>query len=227
VVSAPSIRWIGCHAQNFARLRGGVHPEAVVLHIAAGSLAGMDSWFGNPAAGVSAHFGVGKDGRVHQYVSLDDTAFANGIVEQGHTARLIDDNPGINPNAWSCSIEHEGFTGDTLTSEQWDASTRLTAWLFAAHLLAGGASGVAVDRDHILRHADITARTRARCPGWPGRITPTTSRASGTSLPLIRTAPASCWTPSPSRPQRWTRLHSAPSTRRCAAACRRPISGRS
>jgi N-acetylmuramoyl-L-alanine amidase len=166
MVSAPSIRWIGCHARNFDRQRGGIRPEAVVLHIAEGTLAGMDAWFSNPASGVSAHFGVGKDGRVHQYVSVDDTAFANGVVEQGNTARLIRDNPGINPNAWSCSVEHEGFTGETLTPEQWQASTRLTAWLFAAHLLAGGATGVAVDRDHILRHADITPRSRARCPGW-------------------------------------------------------------
>lgn len=167
MVNVPSIRWVGCHLQNFGKLRGGVRPEAVVLHIAEGTIAGMDAWFNNAAAGVSAHFGVGKDGRVHQYVSVDDTAFANGIIEEGHTARLIDENPGLNPNAWSCSIEHEGFTGETLTPEQWEASTRLTAWLFAAHLLAGGATGVQVDRDHILRHADITPRTRARCPGWP------------------------------------------------------------
>jgi N-acetylmuramoyl-L-alanine amidase len=153
--------------QNFDRPRGGVRPEAVVLHIAEGTLAGMDAWFNNPAAGVSVHFGVGKDGRVHQYVSVDDTAFGNGVVEQGNTARLIRENAGINPNAWTCSIEHEGFTGETLTPEQWEASTRLTAWLFSAHLLAGGATGVAVDRDHILRHADISPRTRSRCPGWP------------------------------------------------------------
>lgn len=166
MVSVPVIRWIGCHVQNFGRLRGGVRPEAVVLHIAGGTLAGMDAWFNNPAAGVSAHFGVGKDGQVHQYVSITDTAFANGSIEPGYVAKLIDENAGINPNRWTVSIEHEGVTGETLTPAQWDASTRLTAWLFAAHLFTGGATGVAVDRDHVLMHRDITPRTRARCPGW-------------------------------------------------------------
>jgi N-acetyl-anhydromuramyl-L-alanine amidase AmpD len=159
------MRWVGA-LPGHSSPRGGVRPEAVVLHIAEGSLAGMDAHFNNPAAGVAAHFGVGKDGTVHQYVSWHLAAHANGIVEPGYTVRLIDENPGINPNLWTIAVEHEGFTGETLTPRQWNASTRLVAWLFAAHLLGGGASGVAVDRDHILRHADITPRSRARCPGW-------------------------------------------------------------
>ena len=163
---APPLRWIGAHPRNFDRGRAGIVPEAVVLHIAEGSLAGMDAWFNNPTAGVSAHYGVGKAGEIHQYVAIDDTAFANGIVEGGYTARLIDENRNINPNRWTVAIEHEGRTGDLLTLAQFDVSTRLTAWLFQRYLLAGGASGVAVDRDHILMHRDITPRSRARCPGW-------------------------------------------------------------
>lgn len=160
-----AIRWVGAYPGHSA-VRGGVAPEAVVLHIAEGTLAGMDAWFANPASGVAAHFGVGQDGRIHQYVPWHLAAYANGAIEPGYTARLINENPGINPNQWTIAIEHEGRSGELLTPEQFDASTRLTAHLFAMHLLAGGASGVAVDRDHILMHRDITPGSRARCPGW-------------------------------------------------------------
>ncbi len=74
--------------------RQGVAPEAVVVHIMQGTLAGCDSWFTSPASQVSAHFGVGKDGTVHQYVALADAAWANGVVEAGHTAALVDENAG-------------------------------------------------------------------------------------------------------------------------------------
>lgn len=163
----PSITVVRAHTANWSVTRGGIAPEALVLHIADGTLAGMDAWFSNPAAGVSAHFGVGRAGEVHQYVHVADTAHANGSVEPGYTARLIDENAGINPNRWSVSIEHEGRSGELLTPAQWEASTQLAAWLFDAWLLRSGASGVALDRDHILMHRDITPRTRARCPGWP------------------------------------------------------------
>src|SRR5581483_4820268 len=115
----------------------------------------------------SAHFSVAKDGRIHQHVALDDTAFANGIVQTGHTARLIDDNAGLNPTLWTVSCEHEGMSGESPTPAMFDASTRLCAWVFATRLLSGGASAVAVDRDHIIRHAEISPIDRAGCPGWP------------------------------------------------------------
>ena len=45
----------------------------VVLHIMEGTLDGSDSWFKNPTAQASSHFGVGKDGRTYQWV---DTQYA-------------------------------------------------------------------------------------------------------------------------------------------------------
>lgn len=167
MIQPPPIKWLGAHAHNYAEDRDGIRPEALVLHIAEGFLAGMDAWFANPTAGVSAHFGVGKAGEIHQYVRVEDTAFANGNREQGYTARLIDENPGVNPNKWSISIEHEGRTGETLTPAQWAASTRLAAWLCESVLLPyAGQTGFVVSRDRILKHADIAPQTRGRCPGW-------------------------------------------------------------
>lgn len=157
-------------AANAFPTRAAYKPEAIVLHTMVGTLAGCDSWFANPKAAAGAHFGVGADGAVHQYYPLDWSPFANGKVEQPVTARLVKDNAGINPNYWTVSIEHEdgGEPGRVLTPAQFDASTRLTAWLWATAILPAGASGVPAlpDRDHILSHSDISPQSRPRCNGW-------------------------------------------------------------
>lgn len=169
-LAEPDIRWIGAHPDNFALGRGGIKPEAIVLHIAEGPIKAVDSWFNqiHPAdiGPTSAHFCVGKGGEIHQYVNTANTAYANGVIEPGYTAKLIDDNAGINPNRWTISLEHEGVHGEQPTAAQFEASTGLTAWLFQARLFTSGASGVAVDADHILRHGAISPRSRPSCPGW-------------------------------------------------------------
>lgn len=168
----PAIAWVGASAANYETGRGGLRFEAVVLHIAGGAMAGIDAWFNDARARASAHFAVGRDGRIHQYVQLTDRAFAHGVIEQGYTARLIDanrraDGTPLNPNDWAVGIEHEGRSGDVVTPAQWSASTRLCAWLFASEILPhASATGATIDRDHVLRHADISPQTRAHCPGW-------------------------------------------------------------
>lgn len=159
----PSADYVG---SPFFSSRQGYAPEAVVLHIAEGTLAGCDSWFNDPSANVSAHFCIGKNGEVHQYTYVSNAAWANGIVETGATSALVAENSGINPNYWTVSIEHEGKTGEEPTAAQFEASAWLSAWLFSNALLPGGATGVAVDRKHILRHAEISPKSRANCPGW-------------------------------------------------------------
>ena len=69
-----------------------------------GTLEGTDTVFqrayGNP---VSAHYGVALDGRIHQYVSLDDGAWANGGPNPGWRWPF-----GVeNPNHRTISIETE------------------------------------------------------------------------------------------------------------------------
>src|SRR5205814_10677286 len=74
-------QWIGCAGANFRSGRApGFKPEAVVIHIMDGTLTGTDSWFNNPQAQVSAHYGIGRGGEVHQYVDEKDTAFHAGTV---------------------------------------------------------------------------------------------------------------------------------------------------
>jgi hypothetical protein len=62
------ITWIG--SCNKTPGRGGFRPEAIVIHIMEGTLGGTDDWFNNPASKVSAHYGIGRNGQVHQYVPL-------------------------------------------------------------------------------------------------------------------------------------------------------------
>ena len=85
-----------------------------VVHVMQGTLAGTDAWFHEARAQVSAHFGVGRDGQVLQWVDVSTTAWA----EMAYNDRSI-------------SIEHEGYSGEVLTRRQLAASTDLLRWLAA------------------------------------------------------------------------------------------------
>ena len=90
--------------------------QFIVLHMMEGTLAGTDGWFHNATNQASAHFGVGKDGTVYQWVDTADKAWAE-----------------VAGNAISISIEHEGSTGDTLTAQQIAADGTLLAWIYTTH----------------------------------------------------------------------------------------------
>lgn len=85
--------------------------HGVVLHIMEGTLDGSDSWFRNPAAQASAHFGVGKNGTIYQWVDTADRAWAQAAGNR----------------TW-LSIEHEGYAGDVLTAKQLAATASIVAW---------------------------------------------------------------------------------------------------
>lgn len=99
---------------NFTK--GGCHPRLVILHIMAGTMAGTDSWFRNPAAQVSAHFGVPKTGRSRQWVNTSDTAW--------HAA---------NANPYAIGIENEGKPGDAPTRSQITEIAKILAWAHTTH----------------------------------------------------------------------------------------------
>jgi hypothetical protein len=63
-----------------------------------GTLDGTGAWFHDPSAEASSHFGVGKDGRMYQWVDTDDAAWAE-----------------MAGNSSWISIECEGHSGDSLT----------------------------------------------------------------------------------------------------------------
>ena len=68
-------QWLGCRASNFRVGRPGFSPEAIVIHRTGGTLAEIDARFQLANTFASAHYAIGKNGDVHQYVEERDTAF--------------------------------------------------------------------------------------------------------------------------------------------------------
>ncbi|MGE5265381.1 MAG: N-acetylmuramoyl-L-alanine amidase, partial [Acidobacteriota bacterium] len=116
---------------NYDVGRSGQKVKAVVLHIAAGPMSAVFPTFNNPAGLTSAHFCVGKDGSIEQYVSIDDTAYGNGLKftnGQWFNARGVlvqptwqDLQSPNNPNLYTISIEHDGQPEDQWTPEMYAA----------------------------------------------------------------------------------------------------------
>jgi N-acetyl-anhydromuramyl-L-alanine amidase AmpD len=146
-------KWIGCAAANFRAGRNGIKPEAIVIHIADGSLASVDAWFGNPAARVSAHYCVGKRGEIHQFVREEDTAFHAGNPVNPVWTGL---KAGVNPNLYTIGIEHEGRAEDGWTDAMYQASALLVSEIAARWRIP-------LDAEHIVLHREI--RANKVCPG--------------------------------------------------------------
>ena len=145
--------WVGAAAENFRKGRHGFEPRAIVVHIIVGSLGSAGLTFHDPRASVSAHYGVGKSGNVHQFVEETDTAFHAGIVVRP-TWRLID--PKVNPNFYTIGIEHEGQPQDVWPDEQYRASAALVREI-------AGRWKIPLDREHVIMHREI--RASKTCPG--------------------------------------------------------------
>ena len=158
----------GTNGINYWQGRNGHLPVAIVNHCMgrdkAGNLATIEgtlSWFRNPVSGVSAHFGVARDGRVWQFVSLGDTAWANGIVELfDQNIKWLTEaiNQMVNPNYLTVSIEHEGDGILSMPDIQYQASLALHKFILAECVIVP-------DKFHIIRHSQITGISRYNCPG--------------------------------------------------------------
>ncbi len=155
---------------NIRRGRGGYKPIAIVCHIMEGTLPGTDSWFDQTRSHVSAHYGVGKNGEIHQYVAESDTAFHVGVVDHPAWPLL---KAGINPNLYTIGIEHEGRDGDALTPAQLHASAALIAAIAKRWKIP-------LDAQHIIRHHDI--RRGKPCPGAGFDVAALITAAKGVSL---------------------------------------------
>lgn len=73
----PAIQWVG--SPNFNKRLRPDDITAVVIHSTANSnLERVVEWFNNPNAQVSAHYTIGKDGRIAQHVKDSDRAWHAG-----------------------------------------------------------------------------------------------------------------------------------------------------
>ncbi len=138
--------------------RNGYAPVALVEHVMAGSLAGTDAWFRNPTSKVSAHFGIGRSGIIHQYVEEAAAAWHAGVI-RNPTAYLIREVYGqMNPNLWSIGVEHAGQSGDIFPEAQYRATFRLHIYLLQKY-------AITADRVHLIGHYEIDGVNRPHCPG--------------------------------------------------------------
>lgn len=144
------ITWIG--TPNRHKGREGFRPEAVVVHIMEGTLAATDSWFGTTESRVSAHYGVARDGRIHQYVGESDTAFHAGRVWKPKWRSI---KPGVNPNLYTIGIEHEGSGESEWPDAMYESSAKLIAEVCTRW-------SIPIDRAHIVGHREIYGRKT--CP---------------------------------------------------------------
>lgn len=151
----PEIKWVG--SPNFYKGRQGYKVFAIVDHIMCGSIGGTDSWFQNPSSQVSAHYGIGKDGSIHQYVKDEDTAWAVGKVNKPNWPLLS--QTGGHPNMSTISIEHEGNPQDGLTDLQYQSTLWLHKYLLDKH------PDIKLDHDHLIGHDRLDTVNRAACPG--------------------------------------------------------------
>lgn len=156
-------------SENFSVGRGGYTVRAVVLHIAAGPMSALFPTFNNPARKASAHFGIGKNGAIEQYVSVNDTAYANGLAwKDGQwynpAGKAVQPTwqdliPQVNPNLYTISIEHEGYPADKWTEAMYDANNRLLLWLAEQFDLTY------VPRRTLIGHSEIDPLDKVNCPG--------------------------------------------------------------
>lgn len=161
---------------NFTLGRSGLKPEIIVVHIMAGSLLGTDAHFANPASGVSAHYGVGFTGEIHQYVGEGDVAWHAGFV---NSPTFLLFKPGVNPNKYSVGIECEGQDLAMSQEAQLNALVELiravaTRW------------AIPLDRQHIIGHYEINSG-KPNCPS-PNRGIMDTIVAKAKTAPLDKNA---------------------------------------
>ena len=146
-------QFVGCALTNFhTGRRFDQKPEAIIIHIAVGSLRSVDAWFKNAKSGVSAHYCVGKKGQIHQYVDETDTAFHTGIVDSP-TWELIKSH--INPNDYTIGIEHEGMPDDVWPDLQLNTSAGLVGEIAQRW-------NIPLDSLHVVMHRQI--RASKTCP---------------------------------------------------------------
>ena len=139
------ITWVG--SPNHYNGRNGHTISHITLHIMVGTLAGTDSVFQRTGY-ASAHYGIGGNGEIHQYVSESDGSQSDANYASNNS---------------TVSIEHEGgMAGVPCTRACMDASARLCAdiahrqnW---SHLWHDGLNG------NIWLHREVPGTDHAGCP---------------------------------------------------------------
>ena len=107
--------WRPASRGNYSQAnRGARWIKYLVIHIAQGSYSGTIDWFQNPRANVSAHYVVGRKGKIAQCVHNEDIAWHAGNWRF---------------NRRSIGIEHAGYASEPWWDGKYHSSAKLAAYL--------------------------------------------------------------------------------------------------
>ena len=126
-----------------------------MLHTNVGSFDSTVHWFADPESEVSAHYLVGLDGGIAQFVDEADTARHAGRVADPTTPLFS----GEDPNRYTIGIEFEDG-GDPLGVERTERQYRAGAWLVRR---IARTWEIPLDREHVVGHRELFAHKE--CPG--------------------------------------------------------------
>ena len=170
-----SLRQNRANSGNYSRGRGGAKVNKIVIHHAATTdFDGIGRTFQAAGRNASAHYGVGRNNNVDQYVPEEDMAWHAGTP-----------NPATNPNPSSIGIEHVNSSGApdwNIAEETFNTSVELVRDIATRHGLLPLVVG-----QNLFQHKNFS---NTYCAGKMGdRLQELADRVnSGTSTP---TPPAS------------------------------------
>lgn len=112
---------------------------SIILHTMDGTVEGANARFNNPASQVSAHYGVGLDGKLYQWCDEDNVAYHSGNYHVNQT---------------SIGIEHEdgGNYNDPRPDILYASSAKLVADICKFYQIP-------CDSEHIFKHSSVIDRT--------------------------------------------------------------------
>ncbi len=136
----PAAIWRPAAEENYGERPPDVEIDCVVLHATAGSLTATLGWFANPAAGVSAHYVVAKNGHVYQMVEEELRASHAGASRYQGREDFNDFSVGI-----ELVNQNDGI--DPYLPDQFEATVDLVRYL---------AGKYSIQREWVVSHADIS-----------------------------------------------------------------------
>jgi len=163
VLLPSNLEWIGT-SNFFANRSGAGDPLAIIYHCTDDLvLSNTISWFQDGSSNASSHFVIARDGKVYQFVSSKDGAWTNGDYNQYRTdiPWLVETiRSGVNVNNRTISYEFVATPSTPPTEAQYVSAIALSRYFCHPKVY-----GIATDRGHQMRHADINSVSRSYCPG--------------------------------------------------------------
>lgn len=143
----------------------GYTPDIIAVHNTDGTKIDSAHYtFINKKNEVSAHYLVGLDGEIRQYVELENSSWCNctSIKETANSYYKRATNPIVNSRAYNCnyysiSIEFVGKCKSALTPEQEEAFVEIAKEILKVY------PNMKIDVEHIVPHCQICPKTKSSC----------------------------------------------------------------